>query len=264
MSSSPSQKRPKLQDEGILSQSDVSWRDNKIKDNFASNNADCSSPTISSPRAIGGARNIHSSNQLVQTPVRIMKRHVSSPVLSAKPSTKFERKSHSTENRGFFTFNRTAEENNDKNELSEEELKFNYDDLSAYVNVDKKEVLKENQRAEPSSSSVSLLRATESFNLDDSFDDAIFNAIPLEALTKFNTTKSVPLVLPSQTTTINTQRPSKQFERHNSMPTFIQKRPPERKLYQMLLICSQSHLFYSLLNQSNDGARQKRSRRSDE
>lgn len=246
--SSGQKKRLKLQDDdlSLASQSEVVY-DKTSKDNTQDNN---------SPRAVG-ARNksVRSENQLYHTPVRVMKRHVSSPMLNAAKHHK------PSENNRFF--DQIAETSLEENQLklSDEELTFNFDDedVKAQVKLDKLEIMKDVQ-SQPTvasfSSDKSLIRTTHGCNLDDSFD-ALLGSMPLENLLKKNssspTIKQIvsakPTLTKQITVTNNPVQPllqpraqqSKNLERHNSMPTQMQTK---RKINCLHI---KSHLFQSLV-----------------
>lgn len=119
---------------------------------------------------------------LAQTPVRIVKRHVSSPSLltSTKPS-----------NLSRFQIQLDAREDTGRNELP-----------STKAQLEELEIAQ-----------------TLAFaNLDDSFDDAIFNSIPLDLLSKQCSSSTVDIVYNSHERSSQLLQPKKSLPRHSSDP----------------------------------------------
>ena len=202
-------------DESPLSQSEVCWK------------SELSPQRSHTVRA-------KSSNQLTQTPVRIVKRHVSSPAIGAfKVKNLFDFDNSIPE---LDEGTKLKREHSDSFSISDDEFDFSDDQLLAVLKkVDEEEQLQEkfkNKSAHPAVSAAAVV----SINFEDSFDDAILASIPLEELSKcdkgnieifyndglsqiVDKTSSVLSKNKSMETKQNHQNElKKSFERHNSLP----------------------------------------------
>lgn len=173
-----------------------------------------------------------SSNQLTQTPVRIVKRHVSSPAIGT-----FKVKN-------LFDFDNSIPELDEETKLkredsfsmSDEEFDFSDDQLLAVLKkVDEEEQLQAKFKIKSVHPAVS---AVVDINFEDSFDDAILASIPLEELSKcdkgnieifYNDGLSQIVEKASSVKVLSKNKsmepkqnhqnePKKFFERHNSLP----------------------------------------------
>jgi hypothetical protein len=152
-------------DESPLSQSEVSW--------FTEESSQLS------PHRQFPIRT-KSSSQLTATPVRIVKRHVSSPAIG------------SVKVKHLFDFDESIDEKEEdeaqlKKEnsftLSCDEFDFSDDQLVAVLDkVDEEEKLQGKSQMHPAVAAA----ASVDCNFEDSFDDAILASIPLDELSKFD------------------------------------------------------------------------------
>lgn len=165
---SPLMKKNRLNTEAIQSsQSDVSW---KYYENSGS-------PNVRDLK-VGGKTKQKSANQLSHTPVRIVRRNISSPnFMNAKQDAKnlpVERK-----------VNQISKLESDQNlessfDLSSDEFKIDFDDeqlLQAIKAIDEADKKKRKEESKYS-------RAKLEPNFEDSFDDALINSIPLDEMSK--------------------------------------------------------------------------------
>lgn len=152
-----------------------------------------------------------SANQLVQTPVRIVKRHASSPLLTngkcdrsrVKDLSRFENQlgkvteAQEEEQKPGPSKTRTREKLDDSFDLSSDEYKFDLGDeelLLAIKDIEEnekkerltqeiKERTKVNKDEQPQAKP-KLITSGFTLDFDDSFDDTIFNSIPLEEISR--------------------------------------------------------------------------------
>lgn len=161
------------------SQSDVSWR-------YYEASSSCDSPQ----RQVGGNTKQKSANQLLQTPVRIVKRHVSSPNFNnLKSNYGFGRQiGEALEGRQTIKNSFGLSHDEFKYESDEEEL------LGVIREIDETKIHSHNKFL-TKSSSVSVSRQyLKEINLEDSFDDAMLNSIPLDEIRKQCSSKIMPNV----------------------------------------------------------------------
>lgn len=112
-------------------------------------------------------------NQLLQTPVRIVKRHMSSPVFNSYQNKKPSLDDLSQLKQQFqLNLDDSLDE---QSKFSDEE--FDDDQLLAAVDEIEKE-------AKPQSKDLTSVKAACSTIFEDSFDDAIFASIPLDVISK--------------------------------------------------------------------------------
>lgn len=163
-----SKRQRRIIDDSNLSQSEVSWQQIETDELEIS-----SSPSRLAVRA-------KSSNTLVQTPVRIVKRHVSSPAIgAAKIKNRFEE------------LEKVISESDEEKELNKgnsfDDFDFSDDQLEAVLKkVDEEEQLKkQNETKIPLTASI-----TNEINFEDSFGDAMLASIPLEELSKCSQSKT--------------------------------------------------------------------------
>lgn len=218
------------------SQSDVTWR------------YEASSSFDSPQRKVGGKSKQKSANQLLQTPVRIVKRHVSSPNLNSTRSqttlSRFERLDEIPE----VNITGLIKAKYNSFDLSSEEFKFDLDDeqiLDAAKHIDDSE--KKNQSEGISNKPANDVHAIDvsraklkETKFDDSFDDAMLNSIPLDEIIKRCSSNSsldpnVDIVFDHNQglsqVLIKSPKPlgktAKLFERHTSFPSMMRKEPDQ-------------------------------------
>lgn len=225
--SSPStplfKRQRRIIDETPLSQNEVSWHDVS---------SDIIESETASPQRQVSVR-AKSSNLLVQTPVRVVKRHVSSPAIgAAKIKNRF-----SGELESLITEEELELKKEDSFSVSSDEFDFSDDQLEAVLKkVDEEEQLKKQNDAaiailtQPTASTTAVV---SEINFEDSFDDAILASIPLEELSKCCGKKnSVEIVYHGGLSQIvNEKSPAKVMSKNKSMDPVAKlgtKRPFER------------------------------------
>jgi hypothetical protein len=208
-STSPStpllKRRRRMLEESPLSQSEVSWQQ------IDSGGGDLDS---SSPQRVG--MRAKSSNTLVQTPVRIVKRHVSSPSITT------------IKNR-FGDLEKMIPESEEEVELkkgdSYDDFNFSDDQIEAVLKqVDVEEKLKK-QNETKVTTSASTATLFNGINFEDSFDDAILASIPLEELSKCSKSKTSSveiLYTAGLSQIINETSPVKVMSKNKSMESVNQ------------------------------------------
>lgn len=205
------------------SQSDVSWRYERPSTSFDS-----------PQRKVGGNTKQKSANQLLQTPVRIVKRHVSSPNLNSSKSQNLGHNNFSRFEKQLIIIPEVLEDKTVKKldtsfDLSSEEFKFDLNDEEILDAVKKIGEI----RKEKSSDSSTEERPAKDFNFEDSFDDALLSSIPLDEINKQFSSKNVPVDivfdLKQGLSQVRQHSPlktkgiaSKTFERHVSLPSIKQ------------------------------------------
>lgn len=173
--------------------------------NACSQDLVCWHETASSP--VVATKKHRSSNQLVQTPVRVVKRCASSPLLTApkcersrlkdlQPQHRFGQKieEESAEDLKEETQQGSEEKRaaklNDSFDLSSDEFKFDLDDQDLILALKKME---EDEAKAKKDRLTNLIKEStvklpapvpSTFGIDDSFDDAFLNSIPLEEISK--------------------------------------------------------------------------------
>lgn len=186
-----------MNDESPLSQSEVCWQTIERDD---------------SPKRVG--IRARSSNLLVQTPVRVVKRHVSSPAIG---TIKIKNR--------FGDLKTTAEEEvvlkKDVNFDSSDDDLFDFSDdqmLAVLKKVDEEEQLK--KQKDEKGDKISAI--ANEINFEDSFDDAILASIPLEELSKCSKSKtsSVEIVFNAgMSQIVNKSSPARALTKNKSMET---------------------------------------------
>lgn len=207
------------------SQSDVCWRYERPSTSFDS-----------PQRKVGGNTKQKSANQLLQTPVRIVKRHVSSPNLNSSKSQNLGQNNLSRFEKQLGIIPEVLEDKPVKKldssfDLSSEEFKFDLNDEEILDAVKKIDEI----RMKKSSDSGGAMEEhmAKDFNFEDSFDDALLSSIPLDEISKQCSSKNVPVDivfdLEQGLSQVRQNSPlktkgivGKTFERHVSLPSLKQ------------------------------------------
>jgi hypothetical protein len=214
-------KQRRFIDESPLSQSEVSWL-NETESQL-------------SPQRPTSLR-VKSSNELTQTPVRIVKRYMSSPAIGVKVKKV----------KNLFDLDDSlAEEYEEESQIKKEDIcNLSSDEFDDFFDDQLKAVLEKVDEVEQLQKTsqhikLSVQAASSEICFEDSFDDAVLASIPLEELSKCGNS-NVEIVYNDGLSQIVSKTSSKTFVRNKSMQSSnnVPKRSLERHNSQPQLVSS--------------------------